>query len=172
MNTLNNIHSLIDIDTDEAKESIIRLSKLMRHLLYDSEIEKIPIQKEFDFIKNYIDLMKMRYSDKVAIGFQLPEQVPNKSIPPLLFTSFVENAFKHGVSYKQDSFINIEFSYNGENLTFQVKNSILNNGKDELASGIGIENARKRLDLLYGEKYSLEIDESDNEYYVRLSIPV
>jgi hypothetical protein len=93
MNTLNNIHSLIDIDTDEAKESIIRLSKLMRHLLYDSDIERIPIQKEIDFIRNYVDLMKLRYSEKVKINLMLPSQMPDKLIPPLLFTSFLDNAF-------------------------------------------------------------------------------
>ncbi len=105
MNTLNNIHSLIDFNTDEAKESIIRLSKLMRHLLYDSEVESIPIQKEMDFIRNYIDLMSLRYSDKVKITYSIPDQLPDKSIPPLLFTSYVENAFKHGVSYEHSSYI-------------------------------------------------------------------
>jgi hypothetical protein len=107
MNTLNNIHALIDLDTEEAKDTIIRLSKLMRHLLYDSEIERIPISKELDFITNYVDLMKMRYSDKVKIDLKLPEQSCDKLIPPLLFTSYVENAFKHGISYQNASYIKI-----------------------------------------------------------------
>ncbi len=137
MNTLNNIHSLIDFDTDEAKDSIIRLSKLMRHLLYDSEIEKIPIRKEIEFIKNYVDLMKLRYSDKVKITLDLPDQLPDKSIPPLLFTSFVENAFKHGISYQHSSFINITFSIDDDQLNFEVRNSNPGLTKKDEPSGIG-----------------------------------
>jgi LytS/YehU family sensor histidine kinase len=108
MNTLNNIHSLIDIDTEEAKESIIRLSHLMRHLLYDSEDESIPLSKEVNFIQSYVELMKLRYTDKVKVSFTVDSDTSNISIPPLLFTSLIENAFKYGVSYKQKSFINIE----------------------------------------------------------------
>jgi hypothetical protein len=172
MNTLNNIHSLIDFDSGEAKESIIRLSKLMRHLLYDSEVEKIPIQKEMDFIRNYIDLMKLRYSDKVKISLNIPDRLPDRSIPPLLFTSFVENAFKHGVSYERASYIEITFSYATDRLTFETTNSNMSNDQSETNSGIGIENSRKRLDLIYGDKYSLKIKDTIDEYYVRLSIPV
>lgn len=172
MNTLNNIHSLIDMDTEEAKESIIRLSKLMRHLLYDSEIEQIPIHKEIDFIRNYIDLMKLRYSDKVDISLQLPDAFPDKSIPPLLFTSFVENAFKHGISYRNASFINIAFAYTDTDLSFEVRNSNPLQELEESKSGIGLENARKRLDLIYGDQYALEITSNDDEHYVRLSIPI
>ena len=157
MNTLNNIHSLIDIDTTEAKESIIKLSKLMRHLLYDSEVEQIPLKKEIEFIQNYVELMKLRYSDKVQIDLQLPGQLPDKSIPPLLYTSFVENAFKHGISYQESSFITIAFFIEAENLVFEIKNSNPGIKREEESSGIGIENSRKRLDLIYGNRYTLEI---------------
>jgi len=172
MNTLNNIHALIDHDSEEAKESIIRLSKLMRHLLYDSEIGKIPIHKEIDFIKNYVDLMKLRYSDKVKIKLDVQAHLPDKSIPPLLFTSFVENAFKHGISYQHPSFIDVTFSNTAENLIFEVKNSMPNIEKETEPSGIGIENSRKRLDLIYGDNYSLKIEDTNDEYYVRLTIPL
>ena len=172
MNTLNNIHSLIDFDTEEAKESIIRLSKLMRHLLYDSEIERIPIQKEIDFIRNYVDLMRLRFSDRVIIDLKLPSQLPNKTIPPLLFTSFLENAFKHGISYEHSSFINILFSVESHRLNFEVRNSIAANENKSEDSGIGIENSRKRLDLIYGDSYSLNIDDNNDEHCVRLSIPL
>ncbi len=172
MNTLNNIHSLIDFDTEEAKDSIIRLSKLMRHLLYDSEIEKIPIAKEIEFIKNYVDLMKLRYSDKVKISLNLPVQLPDKSIPPLLFTSYVENAFKHGISYQNTSFINIKFSIDDDQLNFEVRNSNPGITKKDEPSGIGVENSRKRLDLIYGDSYSLEIEDKKDEYLVLLSIPL
>jgi hypothetical protein len=172
MNTLNNIHALIDQDSEEAKESIIRLSKLMRHLLYDSEREKIPIGKEIDFIRNYVDLMKMRYSEKILIDLQISGQFPDKSIPPLLFTSFVENAFKHGISYLNSSFIHITFFCTQEFLTFEIRNSIAHVKQDEDHMGIGLENARRRLDLIFGDKYSLNIEAGKDEHFVRLTIPL
>lgn len=172
MNTLNNIHSLIDFDTEEAKESIISLSKLMRHLLYDSENETISIQKEMEFISNYVDLMKLRFSDKVKISLKIPDQLPDKSIPPLLFTSFLENAFKHGISYQNSSFIDITLRYASNVLTFEILNSNAPINKEEDKFGIGIENSRKRLDLLYGNRYSLNIKDENDEFYVNLSIPV
>ncbi len=172
MNTLNNIHSLIDFDKEEAKESIIRLSKLMRHLLYDSEVEQIPIKKEIDFVKNYVDLMKLRFSDKVKIKLILPEQMSDKSIPPLLFTSYIENAFKHGISYQHASFINILFSITSNTLTFEVRNSNNDIKTEDNDSGIGIENSRKRLDLIYGAKYLLKIDDKKDEHCVSLTIPI
>ncbi len=172
MNTLNNIHSLIDLNTEEAKESIIRLSRLMRHLLYDSETENIPITKEIEFIRNYVDLMKLRFSDKVEITLDILNPLPQKSIPPLLFTSFVENAFKHGISYQNSSFINISFSHIEDRLIFEISNSNHNSNVDEASSGIGIENSKKRLDLIYGVKYDLKIENKETEFRVYLSIPV
>ncbi len=172
MNTLNNIHSLIDIDTTEAKESIIKLSKLMRHLLYDSQVEQIPLKKEIEFIQNYVELMQLRFSEKVKIDLNLLEQIPDKSIPPLLFTSFVENAFKHGISYQEKSFIDIRFSFGSDQISFTIRNSNPRIKKEEGPSGIGIENSRKRLDLIYGDSYSLEIDDKKNEFVVSLNIPL
>lgn len=172
MNTLNNIHSLIDFDTDEAKESVISLSRLMRHLLYDSEVDKIPIQKEVDFISNYVDLMKLRYSDKVKITLNLPARIPEKSIPPLLFTSFVENAFKHGISYEKSSFIDITFSFERENLYFQIVNSQSGSEKENGHNGIGIVNSQKRLKLLYGNRYNLKIENLSDIFTVNLTIPL
>ena len=172
MNTLNNIHAQIDIDTEEAKESVIRLSKLMRHLIYDSEAERIPVKKELDFISNYVDLMSLRYSDKVQIELNLPESIPDKTIPPLLFTSFVENAFKHGISYDRKSFVKILFTSNSEELSMEVKNSNHPVHSEKEASGIGIDNSRKRLDLIFGDTYSLDIQSNDNEHCVRLKIPL
>ena len=172
MNTLNNIHSLIDIDTTEAKESIIKLSKLMRHLLYESEVEQIPLKKEIEFIQNYVELMELRYSDRVQINLKLPGQLPDRSIPPLLYTSFVENAFKHGISYQESSFITIAFFFEAENLVFEIKNSNPRIKREEESSGIGIENSRKRLDLIYGNLYTLDITDGEDEFSVILSIPV
>jgi hypothetical protein len=172
MNTLNNIHSLINFDAEEARESIIRLSKLMRHLLYDSEVEMIPIQKEFEFIRNYVDLMKLRYPEKVKIELHFDKNFTDCSIPPLLFTSFVENAFKYGVSYDQSSFININFSNKKGVLSFTISNSIAKNMENSEQGGIGIENSRRRLDLLYGDRFSLNISEEKELFTVNLNIPL
>ncbi len=172
MNTLNNIHSLIDQDTGEAKETIIRLSKLMRHLLYESEAERISIAKEIEFIHNYVDLMRLRYSDKVRINVQLLTAVPDKKIPPLLFTSFVENAFKHGISYQHKSYIDVSFSFSDDSLYFIVKNSKSDYKSTGEPSGIGITNSRKRMNLLYGDNYTLELSETSDEFTVKLKIPL
>lgn len=172
MNTLNNIHSLIDFDTTEAKDSIIRLSRLMRHLLYDSEAEQIPLQKELEFVQNYVDLMKLRFSDKVNIQLDIPGQIPNKTIPPLLFTSFLENAFKHGIHIQGSSFVSISFKFVEENLVFEMKNSNPGFQKEKEHIGIGIENSSKRLNLLYGNRYSLEIDDGKEEFVLTLTLPL
>lgn len=172
MNTLNNIHALIDISTDEAKEAVIRLSKLMRHLLYDSDIELNPISKELEFVESYIDLMRLRYSEKVKISLQIPDVVPAKKIPPLLFTSLLENAFKHGISYSTESFVQTRIDFSDSQLEFQVRNSKTAKNEEEFPQGIGIENTRKRLDLLYKDRYKLDFVETENEFSVNLTIPL
>jgi len=172
MNTLNNIHALIDVDTEEAKDSIIKLSKLMRHLLYESQGEKTSLKKEVEFIKSYVNLMKLRFSDKVKIGVIVPDIIPEKEIPPLLFTSVIENAFKHGISYSNASFINIKISIPENKFQLEVANSkaALNVEKDE--NGIGLENTKKRLELLYPGKYDFKIIDNIEDFTVIISIPL
>ncbi len=172
MNTLNNIHSQMDINTEDAKDSIIKLSKLMRHLLYDSQEEKTSLSKEVEFIRSYINLMKLRYSDKVDIKIEIPEKLPEKQIPPLLFTSLIENAFKHGISYSNDSFIHLKMELADERLVFNLANSKTPKKNIDTQKGIGLENTRKRLDLLYADKYSLDIIDNENSFNVKLEIPL
>jgi hypothetical protein len=172
MNTLNNIHSLIDIDAVEAKKSVIKLSNLMRHLLYESDHEMSPIKSEVDFIKSYVDLMKLRYSNEVRVTFKVPDQIPDKSIPPLLFISLLDNAFKHGISYVSESFVEIELSIAPDKLRFNITNSKIKEASNRSAPGIGIENTRKRLDLLYKENYTLDITDRGNIFITNLTIPI
>lgn len=172
MNTLNNIHSLVDINTDEAKEAIIKLSKMMRYLLYETETEKTTLLKEVEFLESYINLMKLRFNEKVKIRLNLPEALPDKSIPPFIFTSLIENAFKHGVSYLDESFIDIDLIISEKRLLLVVKNSKTEKSQVEEFSGIGIENTRKRLELLYGKDYHLDILDHKNLFTVNLSIPI
>jgi two-component sensor histidine kinase len=172
MNTLNNIHSLVDIDTGEAKEAILKLSKMMRYLLYETETKHTTLKREIEFLQSYINLMKLRLSEKVKITVNFPQSIPDKTLPPLLFTSIIENAFKHGISYKDESFISIDMVMNDERLLLTVKNSKSDNKQVKDSQGIGIENTRKRLDLLYGDKYHLYIIDNENLFTVNLSIPL
>lgn len=172
MNTLNNIHALIDTDTEEAKEAIIKLSKMMRYLLYETESEKTTLKKEVEFIESYVNLMKLRYTGKVRIILNLPAVIPDASIPPFLFTSFIENAFKHGISYQKESFIIIDLIPGSNRLLMIVKNSKNEKNDPDGCSGIGIENTRKRLALLFGTNYHLDIIDNEDIFTVNLSIPV
>ncbi len=170
MNTLNNIHALVDIDSEASKNAIIKLSKLMRHLLYDSDEKTTPIKKEVEFIKSYVELMKLRFSDKVKITVEIPSEIPEKSIPPLLFTSLLENAFKHGISYNKNSFITIKLKFS-ENLHFEIENSNYSKVTEE-TSGIGIENTKKRIALLFNNDFDFTISENKEIYKVNLTIPL
>ena len=170
MNTLNNIHALIDVDTEQAKEVLIELSKLMRYVLYESNSEKLPLKRELDFLRSYVALMSIRYTDELDLKLDIPEDVPDVLIPPMLSVSFVENAFKHGVSYQHPSFIHISIKPGVDNVYFSVLNSCFKETVKE-EGGIGIENTRKRLDLIYKENYSLDIVKKDNQFSVILIIP-
>ena len=171
MNTLNNIHALVDIDATKAKKALVELSKLMRYVLYETSNKTILLSREIQFLDNYIELMKLRYINKVGIEVSLPHEVPEVQIPPLLFISFIENAFKHGVSYRKDSFIHISMELDGDKLLFRCSNS---NRRKEGGQyhGIGLENIRKRLRLLFGNDYTLSIDETDDCFSVLLIIPL
>jgi len=157
LNTLNNIHALVDISAEQAKESIIRLSELMSYMLYESQTEKISVQRELNFIRSYVELMKMRFTEEVDIRLNIPVDLPNASIPPLLTISFIENAFKHGISYERPSFVYISYRFQENQLIFEIENAVHRAPAKKANSGIGITNARNRLNLLYNDKYELII---------------
>ncbi len=171
MNTLNNIHALVDIDTEKAQKTIVELSKMMRYVLYEASQRTISLQKEIQFLDNYVELMKLRYTEKVTIDVMLPAGVPDVQIPPLLFISFVENAFKHGVSYQHESYVDIVMKVEEEKLLFRCTNSCFGKSDDQ-HHGIGLENIRKRLRLLFGNEYTLSIDEDKDRFEVLLIIPL
>lgn len=174
MNTLNNIHALVDINPERAKTTIVELSKMMRYILYEGDKKYIPVQREALFLNNYIELMRLRYSSRVSISLDMPEMMPDVMLPPLLLIIFVENAFKHGVSYTAPSFIDIKVEVTQDKLKFRCRNSRQEQKPDEKKKkgGVGLANARRRLDLLFHDKYSLEIKEGDKEYDVQLEIPL
>jgi hypothetical protein len=173
MNTLNNIHALVDINTDEAKESIIKLSRMMNYMLYDSQGKSVELKREIEFIESYIELMKLRYTGDVDIVFDKPSDVPIVKVPPLLTISFIENAFKYGVSYEKPSFIHIIISWKDNRFYFNVRNSKHPERTKKKRTGIGIANSRKRLELIYEGNYELAINsESKDVFEVRLNIPL
>ncbi len=173
-NTLNNIYSLIGIDQNDAQEAVHKLSKLMRYLIYDSERGHSKLSDEVVFMTNYIDLMRLRLSSKVDLNVSLPDQCKDISVPPLLFISFVENAFKHGVSYREKSFIDINMTIEENHIRFLTVNSIgtSSNPDDEQYGGIGLENVKKRLALLYPGKHVLKAEKSEDKYIVELVLDI
>lgn len=173
MNTLNNIHALVDIDPERAKASIVELSKLMRYVLYEGNNKLTSLSREVQFLRNYVQLMSMRYTGNVSICLDVPEVLPDSMLPPLLLVIFVENAFKHGISYRTKSFVEISLQPHGDRLLFSCRNSRPEIKHDEnMKGGVGLSNVRRRLDLLFPGNYTLDIKEQEDTYTVHLDIPL
>lgn len=173
MNTLNNIHALVDIDPERAKTTIVELSKMMRYILYEGNNRLIPLPREVQFLSNYVQLMRLRYTDKVSIRMSAPSNLPDVMIPPLLLIMFVENAFKHGISYRTESFVYITVDVKDDRLKFVCRNSKQHlTVKEKSGGGMGLVNVRRRLDLLFQDTYTLKIEDRENEYDVSLDLPL
>lgn len=174
MNTLNNIHALIDLDVEVAKDAVIKLSVLMRYLLYDSAQGKTSLNKELEFMESYIELMKLRYTKKISIKYIIPKKIPDVQIPPMLFISFLENAFKHGVSYQAKSFVIFKLEIIENKLHCSIKNSkhVATESQNMKYSGIGMTNVKKNLELLYHDSFTLDILDKSDEFEVKLIIPL
>lgn len=171
-NTLNNIYSLISINAEDSQKAVLKLSKLMRYLLYESDHGNTRLSSELDFMNNYIDLMKLRMSEKVSLNVSFPSKYDDINVPPLLFIPFIENAFKHGISYRGKSFIEVSMETTKTSLSFRCANSLVP-AKEEVEdsnSGIGLENVKKRLSLLFPGKHDLKINRSDDTFEIMLFI--
>lgn len=170
-NSLNNIYSLVEISPDRAKSSIHSLSKLMRYMLYETNMELVPLAKEIDFMKKYIELMKLRVSDKTRVSASFPSACDGIQVAPLLFISLIENAFKHGVSGSKESLINIEMSCENRTVIFTIDNDNFPKAADDKSgSGIGLKNVEKRLQLLYAGSYVFRSFVKEERFYARLEI--
>ncbi|MFI3263665.1 MAG: sensor histidine kinase [Rikenellaceae bacterium] len=174
LNTLNNIYALTVIDTDKAQKTIKELSNLLRYILYDNRNDKVDLKSEVEFIKTYIELMSIRLPRKVELTteFNISDN-SNTQIAPLIFISLIENAFKHSVSAEGEGFINIYFEDNIEagEVILSIKNS--NNAKadeDKSGHGIGLEQVRRRLDLLYPDSHKWETVNDDKIYTSKLTL--
>lgn len=173
MNTLNNIHALVDIDPERAKTTIVELSKMMRHILYEGSKKLIPLTREVEFLNLYVQLMRLRYTRKVHINVDVPPQLPELKLPPLMLIIFVENAFKHGISYREESFIDIKLRVENKRLLFSCCNSKpMQVQRTNEKGGMGLQNVRQRLELLYDDDYTLDISDGKKTYEVKLDIPM
>ncbi|AEL27915.1 sensor histidine kinase [Cyclobacterium marinum] len=170
-NSLNNIYSLVDISPEEAKKSIHSLSKLMRYMLYETNLEKVPISKEIEFMKKYIELMKLRVSEKTKVNYHFPTINTGITVAPLLFISLIENAFKHGISARSENLIDIEMKLDNDIVVFKIENdNFPKKVADKSGSGIGLQNLEKRLQLLYPNKYQFKHELIDDRFLVTLII--
>lgn len=173
MNTLNNIHALVDIDPERAKTTIVELSKMMRHILYEGSKKLIPLTREVEFLNLYVQLMRLRYTRKVHINVDVRPQLPELKLPPLMLIIFVENAFKHGISYREESFIDIKLRVENKRLLFSCCNSKPTQvQRTNEKGGMGLQNVRQRLELLYDDDYTLDINDGEKTYEVKLDIPM
>ncbi len=168
-NTLNNLYSLIIKKSDSAETAVLTLSGLMRYMLYEANVPKVPLSKEIEYLKNYVDLEKLRFDDHVDISFNT-ETDAKYSISPFLLIPFVENAFKHGTTSNKESWIVISIITKNKTLKMQVENAKLPNQKTNFEGGIGFANVKKRLELLYPDNYSLHTHDNELSYEVILKL--
>ena len=171
-NTLNSIYSLASRKSSKTPEAIIKLSNLMRYIIYDSDKELVPLQNELDYIRNYVELQRLRFQENVSVLFDVKGEISNKQIEPLLLLPFIENAFKHGIDYTKSCTISIIIRVENNKLFFTAENPIVPNqnmSKDD-PSGLGLSNSRKRLLLLYNEKHKLNIHKDPNVFRVELTL--
>ncbi len=173
-NTLNNLYSLTLKNSDKASEIVLKLSDIMRYVLYQANEDKVPLQKELDFVDNFMELQRIRYNDKYEITLSSNGKTTDLQVAPLLFIDFIENAFKHGLEKRfNDGFVRVFISIKNSKLEFKVINS--NSQGEELvperiSQGIGLSNARKRLAIIYPGKHDLTIQEHGETYEINLKL--
>jgi hypothetical protein len=173
-NTLNNIYALASSQSEHTAAAVMKLSSIMRYVLTEARNDLVPLEKEILFTSHYIELQKMRLTDKTSIDFSIKGDPLGRQIAPLLLLPFVENAFKYGISTRECSPIHILLDIKEESLYFSISNHKHFNTSLRMAdnTGIGISNTRRRLDLLYAGRYELIINDKSNEFTVHLNIPV
>mgnify|MGYP000074361945 CR=1 FL=1 len=170
-NTLNNIYSLIQIDADRAQQAVHDLSRMLRYVLYESSCPTVPLAAEVEFLRDYIELMRIRLPRHVEVGVSLPEEPSPTPVAPLLFISLIENAFKHGTSNDRPSFIRIDIHERGGELVCCIRNSCFpKTASDRSGSGIGLKNLSKRLEMIYPQRHTFEYGERGGTYTASLRI--
>ncbi|WP_236705209.1 sensor histidine kinase, partial [Hymenobacter sp. AT01-02] len=173
-NTLNNIYSLAHLKSDDAPEAIMQLSQLMRYMLYESNAARVPLMREVEYLRNYMDLQRLRLDpSQVDIEFTVNGALDGNLIEPMLLIPFVENAFKHGISFQHPSRIAVHLTVRADTLLFTVRNSRfpeVPTATHDPNSGIGLPNVRQRLNLLYPDRHQLQLHQTSNEFIVDLTL--
>ena len=171
-NVLNSVVSLSRRKPEMVEPVVVKLSELMRYMIYETNDSIVPISKELTYLESYIDLQKIRFGNDIDIQFKHEIGPQSSSIEPMLLIPFVENAFKHGVGFIENPTIEIELTDTAKELTFHVANkkgAVINEKKDE-SSGIGLANVKRRLELLYPTNHELTVTESDSDFEITLTI--
>lgn len=173
-NSLNSLYALTLTKSDKAPELVLKLSEILRYVLYEGGEKWVSLEKEISYLRSYLDLEQIRNGDRLRINFTINGSVNGKQVAPMLFLTFLENSFKHGIHRKTTSgFVDIEMNLEEDELDFMIKNSKPKFKADALngkVGGIGIENIRKRLNLLYPDKHRLEISDGSDDYNVKLHL--
>jgi two-component system, LytTR family, sensor histidine kinase AlgZ len=172
-NTLNNLYYLAFTNSPNTTEVIDKLSQMMRYMMYDTNNPRVLLSKEIDYMKNYISLERLRLSSEIPIKFDVMGKTDTVFIAPLIFITFLENAFKHGVSNSAaDAWVNVSIQLDGKACIYTVENSKMSEtGKTVTEkSGIGLQNVKRRLDLSYPDNYELNVEETENRYAVELKL--
>ncbi|MDN5285052.1 MAG: hypothetical protein JWR38_1326 [Mucilaginibacter sp.] len=168
-NSLNSIYSLAYQRSETTPEAILKLSEIMRYMLYECNDNKVDLSKELQYLHNYIDLQKIRFGNKAFIDFKVMGNVTNQQIVPLLLIAFIENAFKHGVANDVTSPIKLLINVDESKLHFFIQNKKHTHNRDA-SGGIGLNNVQRRLNLLYPDRYTLNIRDEADSYTCELSI--
>jgi hypothetical protein len=173
-NILHTIYALADSNVEAAKDAIYTLSHMMRYVIYETKNDLTTLEKEIQFAEDYVKLMKLRLTDDVQVIFEKQANMKNYEVAPMLFLPFIENAFKHGISTVLPSYVYIDIRQLGNTLKIEIKNSLFDEkpGNLEDSNGIGLANTKRRLDLLYPNKYRLTVDNDRAimEYTVALTL--
>ncbi|WP_395810998.1 sensor histidine kinase [Daejeonella sp.] len=166
-NSLNNIYSLAYQKSEKTPEAILKLSEIMRYMLYESNEDKVELSNEIRYLENYIELQKLRFKDNIYIKFEINGDLLGLMITPLVLISFVENAFKHGIATDSENPISISLNLTDGKLLFHVSNIKSSMNKD-ITGGIGLQNVQRRLSLIYKDRYRLQIDDTNDIYNCEL----
>lgn len=173
-NTLNNLYALTLKKSDKAPEIVIKLSEMMRYMLYECNEKRVPLSKEVNYLKNYLDLERLRQHASIRINLIVEGNIGHQQIAPLIFIPFLENGFKHGLNTQlREGFVDIELRVADDFVDFRMENSkgeAMPRPDNRPSGGIGLVNVRRRLDLLYPEKYNLQVNNNPNTFEVRLSL--
>jgi LytS/YehU family sensor histidine kinase len=171
---MNNLYALVNESTALSREVIVRLSDLLEYMLYECNTDKVELGKEINFINNYIELEKIRHDDSFNVKTDFPKNVSGIKIAPLILFPFVENAFKHGLKQTSKDFITMKLSISAPKIEFAINNymhdAALTQGQTKRNKGLGLKNVKERLELVYQNRYDLQITTNNNNFEVKLKI--